>query len=114
MKRILSILIAVIVVAVLALTCPDKKEHQEVICDTYAQALTEDDGETDVVSMIANSLTEKVANLYVANNLTLKNYFVCNVGQLKTNEGVKTVSLGVLGHVFVFGKEQLKEKMEDK
>lgn len=56
-----------------------------------------------------------VAGYLLDNRLTVKNYFVFSIGELKDLEGVdQKVSFGLFGHVFTGNKEQLKKAINGK
>ena len=43
----------------------------------------------------------------------MENYFVCSIGRIIPPDGdAKTVSVGVFGHVFTFGKDDIKKAIK--
>ena len=127
MKKILLLLIAVIIAATMTVTCPDKEAHMTalnnelsmLIDDKIDEAnekshfLNDDDPLNSGFKMMASALAGGIVKSMVEQKLMVKNYFVCSLGQVNTDNGVKTLSVGLLGHVFtLIDAESLKESMK--
>lgn len=114
---------ALIVVAVLALvmiiTCPDTQDHRDAV-KTATQGFVNDKvdeatggSDDNIVSSIINQgskwFSGRAIDAFLDNNFHVNNYFLYSVGKVTFNGNEKTVSLGLLNHVFTFDKEDLAE-----
>ena len=126
MKKLIVLLIVVIVGATMVMTCPDKEAHLTAINNEFSTFIdneiaekTNIDGKKDDalgqgLSMIASVFAGGLVKTVTEQKLIVRNYFVCSVGQFNTDEGPKTVSVGVLGHVFtLLSSETMKESIKD-
>jgi hypothetical protein len=51
--------------------------------------------------------------MYIDNKLVVKNYYVCSIGKLNVDGEVHTVSIGVLGKVFMLSKFNEKDVIQE-
>ena len=114
-KWLIALLCLLLVVAVLAITNPTRREHKDAIVDASREwlgektkALTDPLGDLapivgGVVDWVGGHGIEFVVDRY----LDVDNYVVCSVGRFDTGDDAKTISLGVLGHVFTFDKNDV-------
>ena len=114
-KIIAAIVIALLSLFILIATCPDKQAHRERIKDevsaymareVWADTPEEDTGMAVLGSMLVGTLTDAFLNA----GLQVDHYFVCSVGRLNAFGKSRTVSFGVLGHVFVFSKQAREQQ----
>ena len=118
MKKILITLLVILGIgAVAVVTCPDRQTHKDAIMAVVNESINDGlgttDPETQGLSAIFGSIGSSVAGYFIESRLTVKNYFVFSIGELKDLEGVEQkVSVGVFGHVFTGGKEQLKKAIK--
>lgn len=118
MKKVLiALLILLGVGAVAVVSCPDRQDHKDAIMEVVSGAISDElqttDKDSQGISAFLGSLGSNVAGYLLDNRLTVKNYFVFSVGELKDLDGVdQKVSVGVFGHVFTGGKEQLKKAIK--
>ncbi len=115
-------LILAILFATMVFTCPDRSDHEAAIqevtkawvgdkVDEQLGGITGIGGVFgDLINKALKELTGKSTDKIISSYLDVKNYVVCSVGtvSLKENES-KMVSLGVFGHVFTFGKEDIEK-----
>ena len=94
-----KLLILILLVGGLVYTCPEREKHVVAIED-YVKECSAENGESALSGMI----TSWFASMYIDNKLVVKNYFVCSVGELKHKEEMHTISIGVLGQVFVLAR----------
>lgn len=114
-----ALLVAVVlVVGLLVATCPKPEQHAQavsgVVTETVSDAFATDSADTDdpiAVAMkeFARGATHQVVSLVVGNALTVDNYGVCSVGRVHYAHKSAVVSVGVLGHVFTVGADDLKD-----
>ena len=119
---LITALILAILFATTVFTCPDRADHeaaiQEVTKAWVGDKVDEQMGGItgiggvfgDLINKALKELTGKSTDKIISTYLDVKNYVVCSVGtvSLKENES-KMVSLGVFGHVFTFGKEDIEK-----
>ena len=119
-------LIAALVLAILfgtmVLTCPKRQAHEQAIqevtkawvgdkVDENLGAITGVGGVFgDLINKALKQLTGFGTDKVISNYLDVKNYFVCSVGRMSIDDNEdKMVSLGLFGHVFTFGKEDIEK-----
>ena len=118
-KLLITLLILLGVGAVAVITCPDRQDHKDaivkVIGDSISDELQGSNSDSQGISEIVGSIGSSVAGYLLDNRLTVKNYFVFSVGELKDFYGEEQrVSVGVFGHVFTGGKEEIKKAINGK
>ena len=118
-KLIISLLVILGICAVAVISCPDRQDHKDAIMEVVSGAINDElqtsDKDSQEISAFFGSIGSSVAGYLLDNRLTVKNYFVFSVGELKDLDGAgHKVSVGVFGHVFTGGKEQLKNAIDGK
>ena len=118
-KLLITLLILLGLGAVAVISCPDRQDHKDAIMEVVSGAINDElqtsDKDSQEISVFFGSIGSSVAGYLLDNRLTVKNYFVFSVGELKDLDGVdQKVSVGVFGHVFTGGKEQLKKAINGK
>lgn len=121
-KSLITLLILLGLGAVAVISCPDRQDHKDAIMEVVSGAINDElqtsDKDSQEISAFfgsIGSIGSSVAGYLLDNRLTVKNYFVFSVGELKDLDGVdQKVSVGVFGHVFTGGKEQLKNAINGK
>lgn len=116
-KLLITLLVLLGFGAVAVISCPDRQDHKDAIMEVVSGAINDElqtsDKDLQEISAFFGSLGSSVAGYLLDNRLTVKNYFVFSIGELKDLEGVEQkVSVGVFGHVFTGGKEQLKKAIK--
>ncbi len=119
---LLAALILVILFAAMLFTCPDRQDHEAAIqevtkawvddkVDENLGAITGGGGIFgDLINKALKELTGFGTDKVISKYLDVKNYIVCSVGSVNIgNNEEKMVSLGVFGHVFTFGKEDIEK-----
>ena len=120
MKKFLVALVILLAAALAAVvTRPDKEAHMDQIKSVISNAVSDEvqgDSENETVkglSSVIGSIGSGVAGFVLDSRLTVDNYYVCSVGKVKDLKGEQhTVSVGAFGHVFTFGKENLKKAIK--
>ena len=115
-------LILVILFGTMVFTCPDRNDHEAAIqevtkawvgdkVDENLGAITGVGGVFgDLINKALKELTGFGTDKVISNYLDVKNYVVCSVGRMSIGDNEdKMVSLGVFGHVFTFGKEDIEK-----
>lgn len=116
-KLVITLLVLLGIGAVAVVTCPDRQAHKDAIMEVVNASIHDEmnptNSDEEGLSMLFGSIGSSVAGNFIDNRLTVKNYFVYSAGLLKDFDGVdKQVSVGVFGHVFTFGKEDLKKAIK--
>lgn len=115
---LIAALILAILFATMVFTCPDRQDHEEAIQEVTKEwmgdKIEENLGGNGIIGKIINKMITNITgfgtDMAVSNFLDVKNYVVCSVGRIRIGDSEeKTVSLGIFGHVFTFGKEDLEE-----
>jgi hypothetical protein len=119
---LIALLILAILFATMVFTCPSRADHeaaiQEVtkawVDDKVEENLSSITGVGGVFGDLINKALKKLTGVgtdkIISTYLDVKNYVVCSVGSMTIgNNEEKMVSLGVFGHVFTFGKEDIEK-----
>ena len=119
---LITALILAILFATMVFTCPDRQDHEAAIQEV-TKAWVDDKVDDNLGSIIGvggvfgdlinkaiKQLTGVGTDKVISKYLDVKNYVVCSVGRMNIGNGEeKMVSLGVFGHVFTFGKEDIEK-----
>ena len=117
-KKIVAIAVIVIAIIILALSCPNKQTHVEALNNAIMTYLTESmskdstmtkDGSDELATGLASSIVPKVLN----SKLNVNNYFLFSVGEFTDEGKTKTVSFGILGHVFPIGLSDSEKELDE-
>lgn len=110
MKRVTKIVLAVIaVLALLVITCPSKEKHKRVIRDQLTTLVKNElpteniDTENPFVKAISAAGVQ-LLDSFIDKSLEVKNYGLFSVA--KSGNPAETISIGVLGIVFLSPKEK--------
>ncbi len=113
MKRLVTILILIIVIAsVMLITCPDSEKHVDRVSEEISEYVHEDLRSGDDSEMVGNilgnpvvgTISDKVIRFYVKNRLEIEDYALLNVGEMQYNGENHVVSIGMFNHVFCLMK----------
>ena len=110
MRRVTKIIVAVIaVLALLVITCPSKEKHKRVIRDQLTTLVKNElpteniDTENPFVKAISAAGVQ-LLDSFIDKSLEVKNYGLFSVA--KSGNPAETISIGVLGIVFLSPKEK--------
>ena len=119
---LIAALILAILFATMVFTCPDRRDHEAAIqevtkawvgdkVDNNLSSITGIGGAFgDLINKAIKELTGFGTDKVISSYLDVKNYVVCSVGRMSIgNSEEKMVSLGLFGHVFTFGKEDIEK-----
>lgn len=119
---LLAALILAILFATMVFTCPDCQKHEEAIQEVtkawVGDKVDENMGNItgmggvfgDLINKALKELTGFGTDKVISSYLDVTNYLVCSVGRMSIgNNEEKMVSLGLFGHVFTFGKEDIEK-----
>ncbi len=119
---LVAALILAILFGTMVFTCPKRADHEAAIqevtkawvgdkVDENLGAITGVGGVFgDLINKALKQLTGIGTDKVISKYLDVKNYVVCSVGRMAIGDNEeKMVSLGVFGHVFTFGKEDIEK-----
>ena len=117
MKKLLIIVIVLLLAVIMVLTRPQKAAHKEAMMEAVKEFV---DDEADSLGLgdnmlthlgkgIVNKTVEKVLN----SKLGMHDYLIYNTTYVKLNGDEQLLSVGLLGHVFTFDKQMLRDKLEE-
>lgn len=118
-KGLIAVVILLLVVAIMALTNPDRRDHSQAISREVTGALTSmadsavsDDPIAQGFLMIGRAFAGNIVDAAVNNLLRYNNYVVLSVGQIDFQGKTYTVSVGLLGHVFTMKRDEMVKAVE--
>lgn len=109
-KWLTGLLIILILLGVLVVTCPNRETHRQAIMGstrTWVSDKVEERGMGDIFGELVKWVSGKGADIAIDQMLIVDNHFIYSTGKFVVGDEPKTVSLGILGHVFTFGKEDI-------
>ena len=117
-NKVIGFGIVVLVLLLLAFTCPDKQQHQEKIKMTISNAIDEKFVESAPESeqgfaFIGSLLVTKIVDIFLSNKLQVNNYFFFSTGQISYGGNTKTISFGILNQVFTFDEDDVRQAISE-
>ena len=115
-KLLITLLVLLGIGAVAVVTCPDKEAHKDVIQNVIKEKIDEElnaAGSENSLGGLLSGIGSSVTEWIIDKGLTVDNHFVYSVGKFNTGKEVKTVSVGVFGHVFTFSKEDVDKALAE-
>lgn len=119
---LIAALVLAILFATMVFTCPERQDHeaaiQEVTKAWVDNKVDENLGSItgiggvfgDLINKALKQLTGAGTDKVINKFLDVQNYVVCSVGRISIgNNEQKMVSLGVFGHVFTFGEDDIEK-----
>ncbi len=99
-----KLIILLLVVIALATTCPAKQEHKEAVMNELKSYIDNKTAESDdkASTAIGSFFVSSVLGWAMDSMIEVHNYGLCSVGEMHFQGQTKTVSFGILNHVFVF------------
>ena len=113
---IAGIIIAVVVLVVLAITNPDRRQHTDAIARAFTEAFDnemEKSGISDsALGEIGNMIADRMTASMVDQLLDYHNYIIFSKSTITIVDKSYTVSWGLLGRVFTVSNDRLSQKLE--
>lgn len=115
---LIGLVAAFLAVILFAVTCPGKQEHQEAIKAMVSEVMdesvsAEDDADArGIVEAASTFILSPIVDVFTDSKLKVDNYVVVSVGRITFDGKTHTVSLGVLNHVFAFGKDEVRKTFQ--
>lgn len=108
-------IIVIVAVVAMAKTVPDKKAHKEAMMEAVKEYVDEEATERmgdNVLTDLGKGIVTKTIEVALNSKLEVDNYLVCNTTHVKMDGETQILSLGILGHVFTFDKQMLRDALE--
>ena len=116
MKKLIGLVIVVVIAFVMAMTVPDKKAHKSAMMKAVKEYVDEEAAKRgfgdNVLSNLGKGIVNKTVEVALNSKLHVNNYLIFNTTHVKLDGKKKTLSLGLLGHVFTFDKKMLRDALE--
>ncbi|MBR0047963.1 MAG: hypothetical protein IJP74_01415 [Prevotella sp.] len=116
MKKLLTVVILLLVAVLLIMTRPNEEAHKEAMMKAVKEYIDDEAENRGLGKNILVSLGKAsiVGVVKTALNMKLKmnDYYLFNTTSVHVDGKDQTLSLGILGHVFTFDKDMLREKLE--
>ena len=117
MKKLLALVAVLLFAVIMIQTVPDKAAHKEAMMGAINEYVDEEVDQRRIGDNILGQLSKSVINktLETALNLKLKvkNYYLWNTTYVRLQGKDQLLSVGLLGHVFTFDKQMLREKLQE-
>ena len=116
MKKLLWIVIVLLVAVLMAVTAPAEEKHKEAMMKAVREYVDEEAAKRgfgdNVLSNLGKGIVNKTVEVALNSKLHVNNYLIFNTTHVKLDGKKKTLSLGLLGHVFTFDKKMLRDALE--
>ncbi len=113
---IAGIIIAVIVLVVLAITNPDRRQHTDAIARAFTEAFDNEMDKSGIsgsaLGEIGNMIADRMTASMVDQLLDYHNYIIYSKSTITIADKSYTVSWGLLGRVFTVSNDRLSQKLE--
>lgn len=107
-KGLWACAIGLLVLILLSVSCPSSADHKEALGNAARDYFAHQGEAEDEWQQLTSMLSSGVAKMVIDQRLTVKKYLVFSLGRIDIpDQGTKTVSVGVMGHVFTPSEQQL-------
>lgn len=97
----------------LVITCPTPDKHREAVTEEVNRIVERAaDSNSDAWGMLGNMIASRLVGVVIDHALHVDNYMVCSVGRIHYKGKDKTVSFGILNHVFTFDADDIERAMK--
>ena len=112
--------VAALVFFLLLMTCPDERKHRDAVTHEIMEVVQSEMGSPDTGSptidllggIFGGAIAKQIVNAAVGQFMEVDNYFIFSVGTVHYGDESKTVSFGILGHVFTFSSDDLRKAID--
>ena len=117
MKKLIAIIIIVGVAILMSQTVPDKRAHKLAMMKAIKEYVDEEATNKGIadngITRVGKKLVTKTIEEVLAKKMIVRNYFLFNTTHIEKKEKDQLLSVGLLGHVFTFDKEMLRDALEE-
>ncbi len=99
-------LIFFIIAGVCVISCPKHEEHSKAIMKEINSIIdneiskTPDENDNKTTQLFTTTLCSGISELIISRTLSVENYFMFSIGKITFDGKTRTVSYGILNHVF--------------
>lgn len=113
-----TISIFVFLLAILTVTCPKREDHIKAIAGKTVSAVNKNMSDSadpfeEGLRLFSNAFLNKFVNTAVDNVLQFHNRIIYSTASVEWKGETHTVSIGLLGHVFTVGQDELDEAIKN-
>lgn len=117
MKKLLWAIILLLVAVVMVVTAPAEEKHKEAMMKAIKEYIDEEAenrgfGDNGVTRLGKNVVATAVKTA-LNSKLKFDNYYLFNMTHVRLDGEDQVLSLGLLGKVFTFDKDMLRENLEE-
>lgn len=117
MKKLIAIVIIAGLAFLMSETVPDKKAHKLAMMKAIKEYVDEEATNIGIadngITRIGKNLVTKTIEEILAKKMVVTNYYLFNTTHIEREEKNQLLSVGLLGHVFTFDKEMLRDALEE-
>ena len=117
MKKFFAIVIILLIAILMTQTVPDKKTHKAAMMKAikeYVDEEAENRGLTDkLLTRFGENVVNNTIEIIVDSKIKVHNYYLFNTTTMHVNGEDQLSSVGILGHVFTFDKDMLRERLQN-
>ena len=117
MKKLLWIVIVLLVAVIMAVTAPAEEKHKEAMMKAvkeYIDEEAENRGFKDNgITRLGKNVVAQAVKTALNSKLKFDNYYLFNMTHVRLDGEDQVLSLGLLGKVFTFDKDMLRENLEE-
>lgn len=116
-NRIITVAVAVLVLVVMALTCPKKQQHEDAVKEKMShvmkQSVNESLGDNMLVNLLSGTLINGGLDYALSNNFCVKDYLLFSVGHFHgVDDKENTISFGIFNHVFTPSESRMRQVVD--
>lgn len=117
MKKFFAIVIILLIAILMTQTVPDIKAHKAAMMKAikeYVDEEAENRGLTDkLLTRFGENVVNNTIEIIVDSKIKVHNYYLFNTTTMHVNGEDQLSSVGILGHVFTFDKDMLRERLQN-
>lgn len=117
MKKLLWLVVLLLVALIMVVTAPSEEKHKAAMMEAVEAMVDEEAAEHGLGDDSFVQFGKSMVSLAVKVGLDLKlqfdNYYIFNRTHVRLGAEDKVLSYGLLGHVFTFDKDKLREYLEE-
>lgn len=117
-NRIITVAVAVLVLVVMALTCPDKQQHEDAVKEKMShvmkQTVNENLGSNPILNLVSNTVINGGLDFALGQNFCVKDYLLFSVGRFHDLEDEeRALSFGIFNHVFTPSEARMRRAIDE-
>ncbi len=114
MKKFISFVFLLILLAIMMVTCPNEEAHNQLIKQRFNEAVNAEMKERagKTFGSIGSALAKPFVKSAINKRLTVDNYGVVSIGKIKLEDSERIISVGLLNHVFTASSERLQSEIQ--